>query len=154
MRRVLLAGCGAGDSVVGVLPPTSGPFKSTPLDLPTAHSPMEIDHEVESMTAASPIPMGPPFDIGRFGDDHELDGDEEEEDRFFKEFETLLDPHVFELIHKLRLADGGGVRRAKHAARITCSPLHQVLAVPLLPASERKHSFYALGNFTTCINPL
>jgi hypothetical protein len=107
------------DSVVGVLPPTSGPFISTPLGLPTVHSPMDIDHEVESVTDAPPIPMGHPFHIGGVGDGHELDRDEEEEDRFFNEFGTRLHPAVWELARKLRLTDGGGVRRAKHAARIT-----------------------------------
>ncbi|KIM43982.1 hypothetical protein M413DRAFT_372404 [Hebeloma cylindrosporum] len=57
-----------------------GPFTSAPLDLPTAHSPMDIDYEAEgSVSAAPPLAMGigRPFQIGREDHGRELDGDNE-----------------------------------------------------------------------------
>ena len=87
-----------------ILPP---PLTCAPLDLPTAHSPMNIDYEAATVSAASSIPMGRPLDTGRVGDVYEL---HEEADIIFKEFGVHLDPACAELIRRLKHADDDGVK--------------------------------------------
>lgn len=87
-------GAGADDSAVGGIPPASGLFTSVPLNLPTTHSPMDIDHEAESVSIAPPIAMQHPPHIGRSRNDHKSDGDDEDMDSelFFELFEMPLGP--------------------------------------------------------------
>ena len=85
---------GANDRVVGGIPSSPGLFTCVPLDLPTAHSPMDIDHEAESVSVAPPIPMQHPPHIERSRKDHKSDGDDEDMDSelFFELFAMPLGP--------------------------------------------------------------
>ena len=87
---------GADHSVVGEIPSASGPFTSVPLDLPTAHSPMDVDHEAESLSLAPPIPTQRPPHIGRSRNNHESDGDDEKPpyDLFFELFQVHWSPEL------------------------------------------------------------
>jgi len=84
----------ASTTAKGKIPPASGPFTSVPLDLPTAHSPMDIDHEAESVSVAPPIPMQRSSHIERSRNDHELDGEDEEShyDLYFELFQVHWRP--------------------------------------------------------------
>ena len=84
----------ASTTAKGKIPPASGPFTSVPLGLPTAHSPMDIDHEAESVSVAPPIPMQRSSHIERSRNDHELDGEDEEShyDLYFELFQVHWRP--------------------------------------------------------------